>query len=251
MSVGWNQPFYSQNNLTSTGNATANANVLYLTQSGFNYYDGDLNLAKNEEFGTYEIVSEDPFQVKYTINEGVTWSDGTAVDAADMILFWGAQNDQWDNVEPEYDDEGNITNQDAIDAGVYFDSSSVAMNLIENTPEIGDDGRSVTLTYSEPRSDWEVSFGVSPLAAHAIANVALGVEDAEEGKKRVIDAFANGVTEDLSAISKSWNEDFNFTSLPDNELLDLSNGAYVMTDFVENQYLTVTARDDYDWGPPC
>ena len=249
VSVGWNQAFYSQNNLTSTGNATANANILYLTQSGFNYYDGDLNLAKNEEFGTYEIVSEDPFQVKYTINEGVTWSDGVAVDAADMILFWGAQNDQWDNVEPEYDDEGNITNQDAIDAGVYFDSSSVAMNLIEEVPEIGDDGRSVTLTYSEPRSDWEVSFGVSPLAAHAIGGVALDVEEAEEAKQRVIDAFTNSVTEDLSAISKSWNEDFNFTSLPSDERLYLSNGAYTMTDFVENQYLTVTAREDYDWGP--
>lgn len=109
VSVGWNQPFYSQNNLTSRGNAAANANILYLTTSVFNYYDGDLELQRNEDFGTYEVVSEDPFTVKYTVNEGVTWSDGAPVDAADVFLYWAAQNDQWDNVAPEYDDEGNVT----------------------------------------------------------------------------------------------------------------------------------------------
>lgn len=249
VNVGWNQPFYSQNNLTSSGNATTNSNVIYLTNAAFNYYDGDLALAQFEDFGSYEVVSEDPFQVKYTVNEGVTWSDGTPVDSADLILYWGAQNDSFDNIEPEYDEEGNITNQDAIDAGVYFDSSSVAMNLIAEVPEVGDDGRSVTLTYSEPRSDWEVSFQPSPIAAHAIGTLALGIEDPEEAKKAVVDAFANEDTEALSKIAKSWNEDFNFTSLPDDPLKYLSSGAYVMTEYVENQYLTVTARDDYDWGP--
>lgn len=249
VSVGWNQPFYSQNNLTSTGNATTNSNVLYLTNAAFNYYDGDLNLAKFEDFGSYEIVSEDPFTVEYTVNEGVTWSDETPVDAYDVFLYWAAQNDSFDNVEPEYDDEGNITNQDAIDAGVYFDSSSVAMNLITETPEISEDGRTVTFVYDEPRSDWEISIQPSPIAAHALAGVALEVEDAEEAKQRVYDAFANGVTEDLSKLAKSWNEDFNFTSLPDDERLYLSSGAYVMTEYVENQYLTVTAREGYDWGP--
>lgn len=250
VSVGWNQPFYSQNNLTSSGNATANANIIYLTNAAFNYYDDNLELQKFEDFGTYEVVSEDPFQVKYTVNKGVTWSDGVAVDAADLILYWGAQNDQWDNVEPVYDEEtGEITNQDEIDAGVYFDSSSPAMNLIEDVPEISDDNRSVTLTYSEPRSDWEVSFQPSPVAAHALAGVALGIDDAEEGKQAVIDAFANGDVDKLSPMAKAWNEGFNFTSLPDDESLYLSSGAYVMTEYVENQYLTVTARDDYDWGP--
>jgi peptide/nickel transport system substrate-binding protein len=250
VSVGWNQPFYSQNNLTSTGNATANANIIYLTNAAFNYYDSDLKLQKFDDFGSYEVVNEDPFQVKYTVNKGVTWSDGVAVDAADLILYWGAQNDQWDNVEPVYDEEtGEITNQDEIDAGVYFDSSSPAMNLIEDVPEISDDNRSVTLTYSEPRSDWEVSFQPSPVAAHALAGVALGIDDAEKGKQAVIDAFANGDVEALSPMAKAWNEAFNFTSLPDDERLYLSSGAYVMTEYVENQYLTVTARDDYDWGP--
>src|SRR5690606_8404151 len=217
--------------------------------SVFNYYDGDLELQRNEDFGTYEVVSEDPVTVKYTVNEGVTWSDGAPVDAADVFLYWAAQNDEWDNVAPEYDDEGNVTNQDEIDAGVYFDSSSVAMNLITDIPEISDDGRSVTFVYSEPRSDWEISIQPSPIAAHALAGVALDVEDPAEGKQRVIDAFTNSVTEDLSALAQAWNTGFDYTSMPDDERLYLSSGPYVLSEYVENQYLTVTLRDDYDWGP--
>lgn len=246
VNVGWNQPFYSQNNITSSGNATTNSNVLYLTTSVFNYYDGDLELQKNEDFGTYEVVSEDPLTVKYTVNEGVTWSDGTAVDAADLIMYWGTQNDTFDTVEGAFDEEGNLIE---TEGGVYFDGSSVAMTLVSEMPEISDDNRSVTLVYDSPRSDWEVSFQPSTVAAHALANLALGIEDPEEGKQAIIDAFANNDAEALAKLANVWNTGFDYTSMPDNELLYLSSSAYVMTDYVENQYLTVTAREDYDWGP--
>jgi len=255
VSIGWNQPFYAQNNLTSSGNATTNSNVIYMTNAVFNYYDGDLKLVKNEDFGTYKVTSEDPFTVEYTIKDGVTWSDGVPVDAADVFLYWATQQDSFDNVAPEYDADGNITNQEAIDAGVYFDSSSAAMNLITQTPTISEDGRTITFVYDEPRSDWEVSIQPSPIAAHALASVALGVDVGEgndagvAGKQRVIDAFSDNVTDDLSAMAKSWNADFNFTSLPDNPLLYLSSSAYVITDYVENQYLTLSARPEYNWGP--
>lgn len=250
VNVGWNQPFYSQNNLSSSGNATANANIIYLTTSVFNYYDGELNLVPNTGFGTYEKLSDDPLTVKYTVNEGVTWSDGTPVDAADLYLYWGAQADTLFNTvgadEVEFDEETG-----AVNAGdeVYFDGSSAAMNLVTEAPEIGDDGRSVTLVYESPRSDWEVSFQPSPMAAHAVANLALGIEDPEEGKQAIIDAFTNNDSAALAKIAESWNNDFNYTSMPDNELLYLSNGAYIMTEYVENQFLTVTANPDYDWGP--
>lgn len=252
VSVGWNQPFYSQNNLTSIGNATTNANVIYLTNPQFNYYDGDLAVQPIEAVGTYEVVSEDPFTVEYTIAEDLTWSDGVPVTAADLILSWGAQNDKFDTIEAELDEEGNIVNQDE---GVYFDSSSNGVNLITENPEISEDGKTVTFVYDEPRADWEVTLWISPIAAHALASVALGVEVGEgddagvEGKQRVIDAFFNNVTEDLAPMAKSWNNDFNFTSLPDNPLLYLAYGPYVMSDYVENQYMTLSAREDYDFEP--
>ncbi|HQY34434.1 MAG TPA: ABC transporter family substrate-binding protein, partial [Actinotalea sp.] len=82
ITVGWNQPFYSQNASTSNGNATANAVILYMTTGAFQYYDATPELVKDESFGTIEKLSDDPLTVKYTIAEGVQWSDETPVDAA-------------------------------------------------------------------------------------------------------------------------------------------------------------------------
>ena len=91
--VAWNQAAYSFNSVTSRGNATANNNPLYLmTAGGFSYYDADLNLVNNDQFGTCTLDSLDPLTITYTINEGVTWSDGTPVDAADIVLSWAGQS---------------------------------------------------------------------------------------------------------------------------------------------------------------
>ena len=96
--MAWNQAPYSFNDNTNRGNATANANPRYLMtvgaggSSGFAYYDADLNLVNNDQFGTCTLDSLDPLTITYTINEGVTWSDGTPVDAADLIIEWAAQS---------------------------------------------------------------------------------------------------------------------------------------------------------------
>src|SRR5690606_25595224 len=90
VTVGWNQPFYSYNSSTSRGHATANAIVLYITQSGFKYYDADLILPQATSFGKNEKVSDGPRPLKYTINVDSVWSDGAPVDAADMLLYCAA-----------------------------------------------------------------------------------------------------------------------------------------------------------------
>lgn len=91
--VAWNDPLLSFNSITSHGNATANNNPLYLMNlGGFSYYDADLQLVNNDSFGTCTIESLDPLTITFRINEGVTWSDGVQVDAADLILGWASQS---------------------------------------------------------------------------------------------------------------------------------------------------------------
>ena len=90
LNLGWNQPFYSYNENTSNGNATANANIKYLMNSGFSYYDSSSELKQDKSFGTYEKTSDDPLTVKYTVGDDTKWSDGTPVDAADMLLVWAS-----------------------------------------------------------------------------------------------------------------------------------------------------------------
>ena len=253
ISVGWNQGFYSANSSTSNGNASANANILYMANSGFNYYDSESNLIKNEQFGTYELVSSDPLTVKYTVNSGVKWSDGAAVDASDMLLAWAANSCLLNNVEPVLDeDTGEITNADEVDSGVFFDSASCGGDLgqVTATPVISDGGRSVTLVYDSQIVDWELLFGIG-VSAHVTTQVAFPDEELtdEAAKQKLIDAINNKDLAVLAPISKAWSTAYDMTDYPENTDLLVSNGAYVITGLVADQSTTLTANPEYSWGP--
>jgi peptide/nickel transport system substrate-binding protein len=253
ISVGWNQGFYSANSSTSNGNASANANILYMANSGFNYYDSESNLVKNEQFGTYELVSSDPLTVKYTVNSGVKWSDGAAVDASDMLLAWIANSCLLNNVEPTLDeDTGEVTNQEELDSGVFFDSASCGGDLgqVTQTPVISDGGRSVTLVYDSQIVDWEILFGIG-VSAHVTTQVAFPDEELtdEAAKQKLIDAINNKDLAVLAPISKAWSTAYDMTDYPENTDLLVSNGAYVITGLVADQSTTLTANPEYSWGP--
>ncbi|MGA4669336.1 ABC transporter family substrate-binding protein [Propionibacteriaceae bacterium Y1923] len=245
----WNQPLYSLNSNTSFGNATANANIIYMMNDSFNYYDRDLNLVKNESFGTYEKVSDDPLTIKLTLAPTAKWSDGTPVTAADLILSHGAISGLYNNVE----DTSDIENEDGTlkeseDGDVYFDASSPSWALITDFPVVGDDGKSLTYTYSKPYADWEKSLISPGLPAHVLAARALGETDATAGAQAVIDAFQNKDNSALSKLANSWNSDWNFVSMPAAEDANLlvHNGPMKITEFVENQHVVLEPDDAYE-----
>lgn len=252
LSVAWNQPFYSYNQYTSFGNATANANIIYATNSGFNYYNNVPELVQDTSFGSYELVSEDPLVVKYTIADGVKWSDGTAVDAVDILLHWAALSGALDT--PDFDpseftdpDTGEFTDDYPTDV-VYFDSGSdpaFGLGLVQDVPEISDDKKSITLTYTEPFVDWELQITTGFLPAHIVAEKALELETPEESKAAIVDAITNGDEAALAAISSFWNSGFNFTEMPEDTDLVVGSGPYTITDFVADQYITLTANENY------
>lgn len=286
--VAWNQAAYSFNSATNRGNATANNNPLYLMNAGgFNYYDADLNLVNNDQFGTCTIDSLDPLTITYTINEGVTWSDGVQVDAADMLLTWAAQSGVYNDAESVVTDtgvtaqadengapvvvgpDGDITSADeaAYDAafdpetgelldgytykestGVSFDSASESMALITEVPEISDDGRSVTATWDSFYVDYATAGLFPGVPAHVAAMNALGIDDPTEAKAALISALQDH-TDDVKAISESWNRHFDATSLPDDAGVYVGFGPYLLTDFSDDGTMVFEARDDYTWGP--
>lgn len=250
ITVAWNQPLYSFNSSTSSGNATANAVILYLTQQSFNYYNSDLELVDNEAFGTMELSSEDPQTVTYTMADGVTWSDGVEVDAVDLLLNWAALSGYFNEGEPEYDEETGVIvpNTDTV----WFDTV-VYGTAISNTevPDVSDDMMSMDLTYVEPSIDWQLNMTGAGVPAHVVAKRALGIEDPEEAKTAVYDAIMNADTEALAKLANVWNLDFDLVEMPaeeDAELL-VGNGAYEVTDFVQDEYITLVAREDYAAGP--
>jgi peptide/nickel transport system substrate-binding protein len=197
------------------------------------------------------MLSEDPLTIKYTIADDVTWSDGTPIDAADLMLNWAALSRALDT--PDFDpseftdpDTGEFTPEFPTDV-VYFDSGATPdqqFGLVHDTPEVSEDGKSITLTYSQPYVDWEVSFA-SPLPAHVVAKKALGIDDNEEAKQAILDAIQNEDQAALAKISAFWNSGFNFTALPDDPELYLASGPYIMSDFVADQYITLKANPEY------
>lgn len=256
ISVAWNDTFREYNNLSVSGNATANTNIVYLANNNFNYYNDVPELVQNTDFGTYEKTSDDPLTVKYTVNEGVKWSDGTPVDAADILLNWAANSTNvntttGDDVETD-EETGAVVDQGE---NVFFNSGATegqGMDLVEETPEISDDGRSLTLVYSSPYVDWEVVTGNGVgVSAHGTMQLAFPEEDysGEEAKEAFITAIQEKDAAILGPVSQSWNNDYRYSDFPEEPQKTLSNGAYTITDMRAEQYVTLTANPDYTWGP--
>jgi peptide/nickel transport system substrate-binding protein len=251
VTAAWNQAFYSYNSNTSFGNATANQIIISQTMASFGYYNNTPEFVQDESFGTYELVSEDPQQVKYTLADTATWSDGTKVDAADLLLNWASQSNAFNDADfdPEafLDPETGEVTEDFPKDQVYFDGGGTGLDLVTEVPEVGDDGKSVTLSYDEPFVDWELVFGTAGqiLPAHVVAKYALEIEDAEEGKKAIVDAIESKDEEALAKISNAWNTIFNFSEMPEDTDLVLSTGPYVITEFEADQFVTLTANPEY------
>ncbi|SFI24947.1 MULTISPECIES: ABC transporter family substrate-binding protein [Microbacterium] len=255
ITVAWNDFYYAWNDGLADTNATSNAVVNYMAKSGFSYYDADSELVQDTEFGTYELVSEDPLTVKYTINDGVKWTDGTPVDAADLLLQWAANTTHLQDGEGTVDEEtGELTGQ----SGTFWNtgaSEDYGLDLVSETPEIGDDGRSITMTYDEFYVDWELALTGAEVAAHGTVMLAYPDEykegDEEKAKDDLVKAIQDKDLEWLAPVSKSYNQDYKFSSgTPENPLQLLGNGPYMITEInATDGYTTLEANPDYTWGP--
>ncbi|KRF08514.1 ABC transporter substrate-binding protein [Arthrobacter sp. Soil782] len=236
-------PFTSFNSDSATGNVDINGKVSYLTHQDFYYVNDALEVIRNEEFGTYEVTSEDPLTVEYTINEGVAWSDGEPVDAGDLLLSWAVQSGYFDDENP-----------DAETGTTYFAYAGATDGLgLTGLPEISEDGRTMTLEYTEPYADYEIAFGILDTPAHVVATGG-GLAD-EDALVELIQTAPAGDPEspedrpDLQAVAEYWNTAFDTTTLPSDPALYLSNGPYIVQDMTPDQSMTLVRNEDYAWGP--
>lgn len=255
LTIAWNDYYYAFNDGLADTNALANNVVNYIAKSGFFYYDNTPELVKNEDFGTYEVVEEDPLTVKYTINDGVTWADGTAVDAADLLLIWAANTTHRQDGEGVEDEEtGDLTGQ----TGTFWNTGALAdyaLDLVGDVPAIGDDGRSATFVYDEFYVDWELAFSGPDVSAHGTVALAYPDEyaegDEQQAKDDLVQAIQDNDLEWLAPVSKAYNQAYKFSNgAPDNAYATLGNGAYNISEINSTDgYVTLTAREDYVAGP--
>jgi peptide/nickel transport system substrate-binding protein len=231
VTVAWNDIVDHFNTSTAAGNNVANALTAHLTQSGFSYVDNSPALVRNTEFGTYEVVVADPLTVKYTVNDGVVWSDGTQIDGADMLLAWVSGFGYFKNEDDTF----------------MFADISPQPTLASKLPTV--DGNSITFEYDVQYVDWEL-VGLVGVSAHGTVMMAYPeITDPSAAKKAFLDAVQNDDTEWMAGVAEVWNNGYQFSNTPENPLAYLSSGAYILEELVEEQYSTHVVNPLYNWGP--
>lgn len=252
--------FTTLNANSSFGRASAiNADIEYLTSTGFAYADDSYGLVRDASFGRAEIVSDEPFTVRYSISDDATWSDGVPVSSADLLLAWAANSRALDTdelvaedfVDPETGRMGELP-----DGIVHFDGAlGRGLELATRIPELGDDGRTITLEFDEFVPGWLTA--LSPgLPAHVVAARALelplrddgdesvSVSLAAESASALTEAVIDGDVDALSAIADVWNSGFDLTGVvPDADLL-VASGPYRVSSVTDGS-VTLTANPHY------
>lgn len=231
--VAVTDPFTSANPDTSYGRGSeTNSDVALLTSTGFGYADDRGATVLDASFGAAQLLSRDPMTVKYTVNQGVDWSDGTPIDAADLLLAWAANSGALNT--PKFDDSSFVDASTGRYTGdfpkgvVFFDGRvGAGLEKATATPIVGADGRSLTVTFGSSLADWSTALEPG-VPAHLLAREALHTKagDAQAGKAAVLDAIQKHDVTPLRSLADAWNNAYDLTTTPGNTRLLVSSGPY-------------------------
>ena len=249
--VAVTDPFTSVNPATSYGRGSlTNVDVALLTSTGFGYSDDLGATVLDSSFGTATLLSRDPLTVKYTVNQGVDWSDGTPIDAADLLLAWAANSGALNT--PKFDDSAYVDATTGRYTGdfpkgvVFFDGKvGAGLEKATATPVVGDDGRSLTVTFDSSVPDWSTLLEPG-VPAHLLAREALGTKagDAAAAKDAVLEAIQKPDLAKLHQLARAWDNSYNFTSTPRDRRLLVSSGPYSIAK-ISASSVTLTANPHY------
>jgi len=227
------QEFASYNNSTADQNAFRNTLVLNGVLGGFWKYAPSGFAEPDEEFGTYELISEDPQQVQFTINPDAVWSDGEPIDCADMLLAWAASSGYY--MTDEQDEDGN-------DIPLFSAAGTTGFNQWVK-PDCEDGDKTMTAEYDTVYATWEL---ITPtgVPAHIVA---------QEGgltKDELAQAIRDDDIEAMTAAAEFYNSGWvmNPGQLLDQSLIP-SSSRYLLGEWVAGEFLTLVRNDNY-WGTP-
>ncbi len=215
---GYEQEVFSYNQDTAETNASANAIVLNQIKRGFWYFGPEGTIEPDEEFGSFEVTSEDPLTVEYTFGEGAVFSDGEPIDCDDAVLYWAAMS-------------GNFEG---------FSQSGTSGYESTDRPQCEDGDTTFTIAYNTPYGDYTSQYP-NFIPAHIVEQNG-GVED-------IIAAVDAGDAEALAGAAEVWNTGFNFNPGEWDDTVALSSGPYTVQSWEAGQSITLVANPEW-WGTP-
>jgi peptide/nickel transport system substrate-binding protein len=245
----------SLNSGTIEGNTAYNALPGSLTGMGFFYYDNDPKLVMNTKFGSMKILKKTAkdFQIQYTVAKGQQWSDGTPINAVDLLLSHVVAADK-------YSKEAGIGDP-ASTAGVKpaFDSASYGSTYgrhVVGLPKLSADKMSLTVQFDKPLPDWEL-LAPAPFPVHSLSLIADGKKNLqsaavnEAARAKFLKAFTSKNTAQLKAMGDVWTKGYNITKIDDstNKLLLISNGGFIVSKFTLGDSMVLVRNPKYKSGP--
>ncbi|MFD7307753.1 ABC transporter substrate-binding protein [Promicromonospora sp. NPDC059942] len=230
--------FLGYNSNTPETYSTYNSAVTERLFGGFWYFGNDGSICTDEEYGTYEALSEDPLQVEYTLNDEAAWSDGTPITYADYLLDWATQ---------AITEDGKVT-KDASEVPLFNHVSGLSLGdyVPEGPKADSPDAKSFTYDYERVYADWKIQIG-SPFPAHVVA------EQAGVSTEELVTAIQDLDLDVLKKAAKFWNEGWLSQpgDVPDPAIAPVSGPYNFKADGWEaGQYITLEANDKY-WGTPA
>lgn len=229
------EEYNAYNGNTSSTNSTYNATVNNQLISGFWYWGTDGTIYPNDWFGSYEVTSEDPLTVEYTISDEANWSDGTPITSNDFLLEWASSNPAALFGEP--DEEGK-------NEGSFDPVSDTFGKYVPEAPETEVGSKNFTVVYPEPYPDWELVVS-GALPSHIAAEQAGLEPDA------LAQAIIDGDAETVNSVAEFWNTGWLF---PDYQVTDEalvpSSGPYTLEGAVweSGQSLNLVPNESF-FGP--
>ena len=268
--IGTSVNVTSFNPLTPETNTFINSQISTFTNIGFNIFN-NRDIIRNTYFGNYMIIEneEGSFKIKYTINEGRIWSDGTPINAIDLLLNHIISSSQYSIDsglgDPNNDDETPKFN--SIGYGGFYDKHIVG------DPEISEDKMSLTLTYDTYSYLYEI-LSPSPFPVHALVHLlnekisTQPIIDNIIAKEYFLELFVNknqntDLTEKFRLIGHIWSTfynlyqlfgDVNYTILDsfsdNNSIFAISNGGYIFNKLNLPFEIVLIKNKNYNCGPP-
>lgn len=220
---------------TSVTNSVYNSVISSRLNGSFWYYGTDGTIYPDTDYGTYEMVSEDPLTIEYTISDEAVWEDGTPITYDDYLFDWASTNPPSlfgeDLEEPVFDSV-------ATDWGIYNPDG----------PQGEPGGKTFTVEYADPYPDWQLSVG-GALPAHVAA------EQSNMSLEELTAAIQDGDVDAITPAAEFWNEGWLSPdqTLPDPSIAQ-SSGPYSIdaasgAEWSVGEYLTIGPNESY-WGPP-
>jgi len=244
----------SLNSGTSDGNTSYNAISGSLTGMGFSYYNSDTKLVMNTKFGTMKIVkqAEKDFQIEYTVTEGQVWSDGTPIDAVDLLLSHIVASDAY-SAAAGLGDPSNTDVKPAFDSVSY---GSTYGEHVVGVPKLSADKMSLTVKFDKPLPDWEL-LAPGPSPVHALSLMADGKKGLQPAaankaaKASFLKDFTSKNTARLKKMGEIWSTGYDVTSVDasTNPLLLISNGGFIVSKFTAGDSMTLVRNAKYSSGP--